>query len=247
MRAMSERRDATCWTMGDTVSMGTGETPQDIIVIVDDSPEDRATYKRFLTASRVHRYSFFEAETLRDGIKLCQETSPRCVLLDVHLPDGTGIEFLDQLARAFPPNMFATLVMTGLGSEELAVEALQRGATDYLPKRRINGESLCRSTHRAIERNDLMRMLRQEQDEKDRLIDELRDALAQVKRLSGLLPICASCKKVRDDKGYWHQVEIYIRERTDAEFSHGVCPDCAERMYGDLWREVRDKPEPQAG
>ncbi len=67
--------------------------------------------------------------------------------------------------------------------------------------------------------------------ERERLIAELQSALAQVKQLSGLLPICANCKKIRDDRGYWHQVEAYIRDRTDADFSHGICPDCKKKLY----------------
>jgi hypothetical protein len=60
----------------------------------------------------------------------------------------------------------------------------------------------------------------------------LRDALSQVKTLSGLIPICASCKKIRDDKGYWNQVETFIQEHSEAEFSHGICPDCMKKLYG---------------
>jgi len=70
--------------------------------------------------------------------------------------------------------------------------------------------------------------------EKEKIIAELRKALAEVKTLSGLLPICASCKKIRDDKGYWTQVETYVTDHTMAEFSHGLCPDCARKMYSDL-------------
>ena len=69
--------------------------------------------------------------------------------------------------------------------------------------------------------------------EKDKLIVELQDALGKVKTLSGLLPICASCKKIRDDKGYWNQIEIYIRSHSNAEFSHGICPDCVKTLYPD--------------
>ena len=60
----------------------------------------------------------------------------------------------------------------------------------------------------------------------------LRDALNQVKMLTGLIPICASCKKIRDDKGYWNQLETYIQEHSEAEFSHGICPDCMKKLYG---------------
>ncbi|OGQ99586.1 MAG: hypothetical protein A2521_16975 [Deltaproteobacteria bacterium RIFOXYD12_FULL_57_12] len=67
--------------------------------------------------------------------------------------------------------------------------------------------------------------------EREKLIAELQKALAEVKTLSGFLPICAACKKIRDDKGYWNQIESYIRDHTDAEFSHGICPDCVKKLY----------------
>lgn len=73
--------------------------------------------------------------------------------------------------------------------------------------------------------------------ERERLIADLRLALSEVKVLSGMLPICASCKKIRDDKGYWEQIEVYIREHSDAEFTHGICPDCLARLYPDLSAE----------
>ncbi len=69
---------------------------------------------------------------------------------------------------------------------------------------------------------------------REALIDELKTALGQVKTLKGLLPICASCKKIRDDKGYWNQIESYITTHSEAEFSHGICPECARRLYGHL-------------
>ena len=70
--------------------------------------------------------------------------------------------------------------------------------------------------------------------ERERLIVELRNALEKVKTLSGLLPICASCKNVRDDRGYWRRIEGYISERSGAEFSHGLCPDCATELHAEL-------------
>ncbi|MBI5055135.1 MAG: PAS domain-containing protein [Nitrospirae bacterium] len=69
------------------------------------------------------------------------------------------------------------------------------------------------------------------EEERNKLIFDLTDALVRVKTLSGLLPICCSCKKIRDDGGYWKQVDDYIRERTDAEFTHGLCPDCVSKQF----------------
>lgn len=75
---------------------------------------------------------------------------------------------------------------------------------------------------------------KQAQEERERLIRELQKALAQVKTLSGLLPICASCKKIRNDQGYWEQMEMYIRNHSEAEFSHGYCPECAAKLLAEL-------------
>jgi hypothetical protein len=73
--------------------------------------------------------------------------------------------------------------------------------------------------------------------EREKLIAELQAALAEVKTLSGLLPICANCKKIRDDRGYWLQVERYIQEHSEAEFTHGLCPDCAQQLYPEFFAE----------
>ncbi len=67
--------------------------------------------------------------------------------------------------------------------------------------------------------------------------DRLLNALSEVKALSGLLPICASCKKIRDDKGYWNQIESYIRDHSEADFSHGICPDCARKLYPEYYKD----------
>lgn len=73
--------------------------------------------------------------------------------------------------------------------------------------------------------------------EQEKLILEFQEALAKVKTLSKLLPICASCKKIRDDKGYWSEIEEYISEHTDTLFSHGMCPDCMKKMYPDFYKK----------
>ncbi|MBM2813193.1 MAG: hypothetical protein HW416_3952 [Chloroflexi bacterium] len=72
---------------------------------------------------------------------------------------------------------------------------------------------------------------------------DLQRALAEVRTLSGLLPIRAACKKIRDDKGYWNQIEVYLGAHSDVEFSHGVCPECVRRLYG----EYLDDPSEQVG
>lgn len=73
--------------------------------------------------------------------------------------------------------------------------------------------------------------------EREQLISELQDALTQVKTLSGLLPICAACKKIRDDNGYWNQIEVYIQSHSEAEFTHSFCPECMKRLYPEVFSE----------
>jgi hypothetical protein len=77
---------------------------------------------------------------------------------------------------------------------------------------------------------------RRAQEERERLIVELQGALAEVRTLSGLLPICASCKKIRDDQGYWNQIEDYVSSHSEATFSHGICPECAKKLYPDYYK-----------
>lgn len=76
------------------------------------------------------------------------------------------------------------------------------------------------------------------EEEREKLISELQKVLSEVKKLSGLLPICASCKKIRDDKGYWSQIESYIRDHSEAEFSHGICPECTKNLYPDVYKKM---------
>ena len=90
-----------------------------------------------------------------------------------------------------------------------------------------------RVTHYVAVKEDITAR-KQTEAERDTLIKDLQEALANVKSLSGLLPICASCKKIRDDQGYWSQVESYIQKHSDATFTHGICPDCIKKFYPDL-------------
>jgi hypothetical protein len=104
---------------------------------------------------------------------------------------------------------------------------MEAGAADYMVKGEINAPLLERSIRYAIAR-------KQAAEEQERLIAKLKDALAQIKTISGLIPICAGCKKIRDDEGFWQQLESYISRHSDAVFSHGLCPECVKRLYPDF-------------
>jgi hypothetical protein len=102
----------------------------------------------------------------------------------------------------------------------------------------LDGEHLkCRNTIRINSKQlqNEIEIRKEAEANKEMLIIDLQKSLKEVKALRGLLPICSSCKKVRDDKGYWNQIESYIQERSDAEFSHSICPECAKKLYPDLY------------
>lgn len=162
------------------------------------------------------------AERLASGIERLSHGGIDIVLLDLGLPDSMGLDTL-RLARASAPDV-TIVVLTGLTDEHVGLQALQEGAQDYQVKYQVNGPLIIRSMRYSAERKRL-------EQEKEKLIEELKAALAKVKTLSGMLPICAACKNIRDDEGYWHQIESYISEHSETEFSHGLCPECMKRLF----------------
>ena len=115
----------------------------------------------------------------------------------------------------------------------------QRGLEDELREQHKNLEKLvAQKTSSLIAANRELQMEISErkkiETEREKLISDLKGALHEVKKLSGMLPICANCKKIRDDRGYWNQIEAYISTHSEAEFSHGICPECAKKLYPDL-------------
>lgn len=110
----------------------------------------------------------------------------------------------------------------------LAAEALKR-AYEVLEMKVAERTAELSKTNETL-KEEIDQRARAERERED-LIRELQDALAKVKTLSGLLPICAGCKKIRDDSGYWNRIEDYIRRHSDADFTHGLCPECAKKLY----------------
>jgi hypothetical protein len=103
---------------------------------------------------------------------------------------------------------------------------------------------IARARHRETANRLLVREIREREEiqrDKERLIGELREALGNVKTLRGLLPICSACKKIRDDRGIWKRIEAYIHEHSEAELSHGICPDCLKKFHPDVWEEMRSE------
>jgi len=81
------------------------------------------------------------------------------------------------------------------------------------------------------------------EEKREKTISEREKALEDIKILRGLLPICASCKKIRDDQGYWNQIDVYVHEHSEADFSHGICPECAKKLYPKFYKDKDIKPD----
>jgi len=152
-----------------------------------------------------------------------RELAPDIVLMDIEMPGLDGLQATEEIQRTAPRPV---VLLTAHESPDLVTRAGRAGAGGYLVKPTTPDE-LDRTMAIAVARfNDLMELRR--------VNEKLRESLANVRTLSGLLPICANCKKIRDDSGYWLAVEAYIMDHTDARFSHGCCPECRKKLYPDL-------------
>ena len=195
------------------------------VLLVEDNPGDARLVQETLAQAGDGGFELTHVDRLSAALDRLEEGGIDLVLLDLVLPDSWGAAtclMTDANAPEVP-----IVVLTGFDDETLAIQSLREGAQDYLVKGQLDGQLLVRSMRYAVERKRV-------EVERERLVVELMEALEKVKTLSGLLPICASCKKIRDDKGYWSQIETYLGEHSEAEFSHGICPDCAQDIYPQL-------------
>ncbi len=179
-------------------------------------------------------YEVFQAASGREGWEAALAHHPDIILLDVMLPDMTGLEVCKRIkADETLKEAFVILVSGIRVSSEFQAEGLDVGADGYMTKPVENAEFLARvrSVVRIKRTEDA---LREKEREQEVLISELHKALREIKTLKGFLPICASCKKIRDDQGYWNQLEAYISKHSDAILTHGVCPQCAESYRAEI-------------
>ncbi|MBN1483875.1 MAG: response regulator [Chloroflexia bacterium] len=192
------------------------------ILLVEDQPGDARILQEMLLEASEAPFQLTCAARLDEAIDLLRQSKIDVILLDLNLPDSQGLDTVHSVYSQAPD--IAIVVLTGLDDEDLARRTLQAGGQDYLVKGQLDRNLLLRSLHYAIERKKAER-------EREELIRQLQEALRRIKQLRGMLPICAHCKKIRNDKGYWQQVEEYISEHSEAEFSHGLCPDCLRDFY----------------
>lgn len=193
------------------------------ILVVDDNAANIDVMLQFLEPLG---YELAIAASGEKALRVADHFRPDLVLLDVMMPEMDGYETCRRL-KAPPLSLKAPVIfVTAKKETEDIVRGFNCGGVDYVSKPFRQEEVASR-----IETHLRLRHMITVQAE---LIAELRRAHGEIKTLSGLLPICSYCKKIRDDSGYWHQIEVYIDRHSDAQFSHGLCEACAAKHYPDL-------------
>jgi CheY-like chemotaxis protein len=165
--------------------------------------------------------------------------TPTLAILDWMMPHLEGVEVCRRVRRELPLANMYLMLLTSLENRSDIVAGLDAGADDYLVKPCDPGELRARVNVGA-------RVLTLQERLADH-VGELREALASVKHLHGLLPICTYCKRIRGDDQYWTQVESYVSARSDAQFSHAICPPCAQKLNQEIDEYQRKKQAGESG
>jgi len=167
-----------------------------------------------------------------EGLLLFREERPDLVVTDIQMPVMNGLK----MVRAMREEYRGILVIVTTAHSDMTnmLEAIDIGVDQYVMKP-VDSDKLSAAMEKCSEVIEYRRAHKRFLAEREKLIADLQKALAEIKTLQGILPICSFCKKIRDDKEVWTQLEHYISEHTDARFSHSFCPDCARKMYSEYF------------
>jgi len=220
------------------------------VLIVDDEQLSIDLLKLALEAE----YRILLATSGAEALKIAACELPDIILLDIMMPGMDGYEVCSILKSTPQLQEIPVIFITCMSETENESHGLELGAADYIVKPYNNGivrlrvrnhlqlkhqrdQLTCQATELQRSNDDLATEITERkkiQAAHEQLITELENACAKVKTLNGLLPICASCKKIRDDNGYWEQIESYLKKHSELEFSHGLCQECARKLYPGL-------------
>ena len=188
------------------------------VLIVDDTPEALTILKKMLEEQNYRVRPAINGEV---ALRSVNYSPPEIILLDIRMPEMDGYELCQRLKAGEDTKSIPVIFTSALNGLEDKVKAFSLGGVDYITKPFQDKEVLAR-----IKTHLTNRRLQQQLEKRN---NKLQKALDEIKTLRGIIPICAWCKKIRDDEGFWEQVEDYFTERSDAMFSHGICPDCLEK------------------
>ncbi len=210
------------------------------ILIVDDSPDQHLLLKSILT--RTGHTDILTADSALAAFPILNqnvETSPtqvELILMDILMPEMDGVTACRQIKQQTHLQDIPIIMVTAKNDLNNLKDAFSAGAMDYINKPVNTIELLARVTSALTLKHEMDCRKEREADLR-RSNEELQRALREVKVLRGLIPICASCKKIRNDGGFWQQIEEYLGEHSEAEFSHGLCHPCLKKLYPGVYQE----------
>jgi CheY-like chemotaxis protein len=213
------------------------DTSKANILVVDDTLANLRLLTKMLAE---YGYKVRPATNGRTALSAAQTEPPDLILLDIMMPEMDGYEVCGRLKADERTRDIPIIFISAIHETIDKVAAFSIGGVDYITKPFHVEEVLVRvKTHLTL--RHLQKTLQEKNEQLQGKNDELEAALAKVKLLTGLLPICANCKKIRNDEGYWQQVDVYIRDHSEADFSHGLCPDCTQKLYPDLYQRMGER------
>jgi len=190
--------------------------------------DDATTRERFAAILSRQVREVRTAVDGEEGLAVYQSMHPDVVVSDIRMPRLDGLAMAKEIKRLHADARI--ILTTAFNDKEFLLDAIEAGVNGYIMKP-IDAERLAETIAQSAEVIALRREVQARDEEQRRLISELKLALSEIKTLKGMIPICASCKNIRNDQGYWEGVEHYIMEHSDAQFSHGICPKCLKKLY----------------
>jgi PleD family two-component response regulator len=210
------------------------------ILIVDDSPDQQALLRSIL--GKAGHADVLSADSAKDAARVLNLNGESAaekidlILMDVLMPEQDGVETCRQIKRCAHLEDIPVIMVTAKSDLSNLKDAFAAGAMDFISKPVNSIELLARVSSALLLKQEMDRRKNRELELR-RSNEELQKALKEVKVLRGLIPMCASCKKIRNDGGFWQQLEEYLGEHSEAEFSHGLCQPCIKKLYPGVYQD----------
>ncbi|MCC6933362.1 MAG: response regulator [Deltaproteobacteria bacterium] len=204
--------------------------------------DDEINILKSLERNLIHEpYQRFFANSGAEALEMMDKDSAHVVVTDMRMPGMDGLTFLNKIKEKYPETV--RMVLSGQSDTQQILGSINAGEVYRYITKPISETIEFHATIRQAIQYYMLRRDRQNLIEQlSQRNQELEESMARVHLLEGLLPICANCKNVRDDKGYWQQIEHYVSSHSEAVFTHGICPDCVALLYPEYCQSRSLKP-----
>ncbi len=192
-----------------------------LILLVEDDPTAISHIKEYLSEKPTFRYDLMEAASLDAALSLLSHYEFDVVLLDLDLPDSSGLDTVRRVITEYSDT--AVIVLSSPANEKIARQAVRYGAEDYLEKVFLSPAMLLKSISYAIGRKKILQ-------EKYDILSDLVLALEKIESLESLLPICVGCKKILDENNHWLNLEDFVHQSSSRRATRPICPDCKKSL-----------------